>query len=132
MRAPCPVLALMLLAGCTTLSPPPGPDRAAVARAVASAAGQVQRCYRTPRIPREGRQITIVLRVRFGTDGALVGLPELLAERGVTAENQVYAQRMAEAAVLAVIRCAPLRLPPELYQGGWDQFELTFSPRAVA
>ena len=132
MRARCPLMmALTLLAGCAT-APRPGPDRAVLTKAVANAAAQVQRCYRIPRIPPEGRRITIVLRVRLGPDGMLIGLPELLAERGVTPDNQVYARRMAEAAVLAVIRCTPLRLPPELYQDGWKDFELTFSPRAVA
>ena len=62
----------------------------------------------------------------------MIGLPELIAQRGVTPTNQHYATRMTEAATLAVIRCSPLSLPPELYQGGWDDFELTFSPRAVA
>ena len=109
-----------------------GPDRRLVAEAVASAARQVQRCYRTPRVPREGRQITIVLRVRYSVDGMLIGLPEMVAQRGVSPTSQFYASQMTEAATLAVIRCSPLTLPAELHQGGWDDFELTFSPRAVA
>jgi hypothetical protein len=126
------MLTALALAGCMTASETTGPDRRLVAQTVATAAGQVQRCYRTPKIPREGRQITIVLRVRYSADGMLVGLPELVAQRGVSPGNQPYATRMTEAATLAVIRCSPLRLPAELHQGGWDDFELTFSPRAVA
>jgi hypothetical protein len=133
MRGYLCIWAALALAGCaTTPKAPPGPDRRLVAQAVSMAAEQIQRCYRTPRIPREGRQITIVLRVRYSTDGMLVGLPQPIAQRGVSPENQLYATRMTEAATLAVIRCAPLRLPPEYYRGGWDDFELTFSPRAVA
>jgi len=132
MRTIPALLTALALAGCATAPPPSGPDRRLVAEAVAKAAAQVQACYRTPTIPREGRQITIVLRVRYSVDGALVGLPELIAQRGVSPENQPYANRMAEAATLAVLRCSPLHLPPELYQGGWDDIELTFSPRAVA
>jgi len=128
------MLTVLVLAGCATAPRPetPGPDRRLVAKAVSMAAAQIQRCYRTPRIPREGRQITIVLKVSYSIDGMLTGLPELIAQRGVTPENQLYATRMREAATLAVIRCVPLSLPPELHQGGWDMFELTFSPRAVA
>jgi hypothetical protein len=126
------MLAAIMLAGCATAPQPSGPDRRLTAQVVASAAAQVQRCYRTPRIPREGRQITIVLRVRYSVDGMLIGLPQLVAQRGVSPENRVYVMRMAEAATLAVIRCSPVRLPPELHQNGWDDFELTFSPRAVA
>jgi hypothetical protein len=92
----------------------------------------VQRCYRTPRVPGEGKRITVVLRARYGTDGMLIGLPELVEQRGVTPDNQVYAQRMTEAATIAVIRCTPIKLPPDLYQGGWEDLLLTFSPRAVA
>lgn len=131
MRSFSTLLAAIALTGCATPEPK-GPDPRAVAKAVSMAAAQVQRCYRTPRIPREGRQITIVLRVRYSADGMVIGLPELIAQRGVTPTNQPYATRMTEAATLAVIRCSPLSLPPELYQGGWDDFELTFSPRAVA
>lgn len=128
------MLAAIALAGCaTTTEPEPeGPDRRLAAEAIASAARQVQRCYRTPKIPREGRQITIVLRVRYGIDGMLIGLPEAVEQRGVSPANQLYARQMTEAAMLAVIRCTPLSLPPELHQGGWSDFELTFSPRAVA
>lgn len=132
MRSFSTLLAAIALAACATTTERTGPDPRAVARAVSMAAAQVQHCYRTPRIPREGRQITIVLRVRYGTDGMVLGLPEMVAQRGVTPANQPYATRMTEAATLAVIRCSPLSLPPELYQGGWDDFELTFSPRAVA
>jgi hypothetical protein len=125
-------IGLAVLAGCATPSEPPGPDRRLVADAIASAARQVQRCYRTPRIPREGRQITIVLKVRYSGDGMLVGLPELVDQRGVSPTNQFYARQMTEAATLAVIRCSPVSLPPELHAGGWEEIELTFSPRAVA
>jgi len=126
------LISLVILAGCATPSQQQRRPNPELVRVVAMAAAQVQRCYRMPRLPREGRQITIVLRVRYGPDGALIGLPEVKAQRGVTPENATYANRMAEAATLAVIRCSPLSLPPQYHQGGWDDFELTFSPRAVA
>lgn len=128
-------LAALLLAGCaSTPAPPadPGPDRQITAAIVAKVAAQVRRCYRMPRVPREGRDITIVLAVRYAPDGTLSGFPQVAAQRGVTPENQPYAGRMAEAAIRAVLECTPISMPPEQYQGGWDDFELTFSPRARA
>ena len=126
------LLPALLAAGCASAPQPEGPDRRAVARVVAMAADQVKRCYRAPRVAREGRQITTVLRVRYAPDGSLTQLPAIVAQTGVTDANRAYASRMAEAASLAVIQCAPIRLPAEYYRGGWDEFDLTFSPRAVA
>ena len=99
---------------------------------IAQAASRIQRCYSAPRLGHAARQIETVLAVRYAPDGTLVELPELVAQRGVTDENRADAARMADAARLAVIRCAPLALPVEHYQNGWDRFELTFSPKAVA
>jgi len=117
---------------------PPAPsmpvqiDPAAAERALASAAAQVKRCYRSPRIASAGKRIGTKLLVRYSPDGTLVGLPVVLSQSAVTPVNVAYAGAMAEAASLAVIRCAPLRLPAELYEGGWDAFELSFTPAVPA
>jgi hypothetical protein len=99
---------------------------------LSSAAEQVKRCYHSPRIARSGRQIITNLLVRYNPDGTLAGLPMVLSQSGVTPHNQVYAGRMAEAARLAVIQCAPIRLPPDQHAQIWSYFTLTFSPRANA
>jgi len=104
-----------------------------LAEVVASAAAQIRRCYRAPPgVGHLGQQITTVLGVHYAPDGSLVGLPELRGQSGVTPENRVYAEQMAQAASLAVMQCAPIRMPAEYYQGGWDMFELTFSFGAAA
>lgn len=134
------VLALALgIAGCAApevkVAPqavPPGPDRAAVARALGTAAEQVAACYRSPKINRVARQIVTVLKVSYTPEGYLAHSPVLRTQSGLTEENAVYAGRMARAAIEAVERCVPLRLPPELYKGGWEEFDLTFSPRGLA
>ena len=66
------------------------------------------------------------------SDGALIGLPRFVSQQGVTAANESYAERMAEAASLAVVRCSPLRLPAALHRGGWDEFDLIFSHAMLA
>lgn len=125
------------LAACAPVPAPPvavraGPDRAAVLRATQQAAGQVRPCYRAPKVIRAARAIGTTLVVRYAVDGMLIGLPRVVRQSGVTPENAVHAGRMAEAASLAVMRCQPISLPPELYERGWDEFELTFSPGGAA
>jgi hypothetical protein len=43
----------------------------------------------------------------------VAGIPSILSQRGITPANQAYAAKMAEAAGLAVMRCAPLKLAPD-------------------
>ncbi len=123
-----------LLAGCVHRQAAIAPRRPdpEVVRVVAMAADQVRRCYRGPRVGRAASGIVTVLSVAYAPDGTLAELPSLARQRGVTSDTVVAARQLAEAAALAVVRCVPLRLPAERYRGGWDSFELTFSPKAVA
>jgi hypothetical protein len=123
-------LLLTAAAGCATRAPA-GADPARVAAVIGEAARQVQRCYRTPAVVRGGRQIVTRLRVRYRDDGTLAAAPELLGQSGVTPFNQAAAPVMAAAAMRAVARCAPLRLPAELHAPGWSEFDLTFGPGAM-
>ena len=128
-----PVLFLSALAGCAPeLRGPLAHHDPLAQQLIALAASRIQRCYRPPRLGHAARQIETVLAVRYAPDGNLAELPALIAQRGVTEENRADAARMAQAARLAVISCSPLALPVEHYQDGWDRFELTFSPKAVA
>lgn len=96
------------------------------------AAAQVRRCYRAPRVSSEGTQIVTRLRVRYGADGQLTQLPVVIAQDGLNPRNRSYAGRMAEAAIGAVMRCAPLRLPEGIAPNRTVAFDLTFSPLAPA
>lgn len=122
-------VALSLLAACAHGV---RPDPVAVREAIALAAARVQSCYRAPAVPFAARQIVTRLRVRYAADGSPVGLPVILSQDSVTPANRFYADEMAQAAVSAVLRCGTMRLPPEVHVGGWDDFDLTFSPRSVA
>jgi hypothetical protein len=97
-----------------------------------SAADQVRRCYRAPRVASSGRQISTRIRVTYRIDGGLAQMPVVVSQSGVTPANQPYAGRMAEAAGMAVLRCSPVTLPPELYEKGWKVVDLTFSHSARA
>lgn len=104
----------------------------AMIRAMELAAQQVRRCYRGPRVTSSGRQIVTRLRIRVNPEGAISGLPAIISQDGVDPTNQAYAARMAAAAIEAVLRCAPLRLPTEAHRGGGLTIDLTFSPSASA
>lgn len=124
------LLAPILLGACAD-APRTAGASPEVARAIAQAADQVRRCYRTPRVPSAARQIITRLAVRYGADGSVQGMPAIVAQTGVTPETRPYASAMAEAARLAVLRCSPVRLPPGLH-AGWGDLYLTFSPRGLA
>ena len=123
---------VLLLCSCATVPPSSASASAEVNRIVAVAAAQVRRCYRAPKVPTTGRRIETRLRVRYTLEGQLATLPAVVVQNGVTPENQAYAGQMAQAASMAVIRCSPITLPPELHSGGWEDFYLTFSPRLLA
>jgi hypothetical protein len=118
--------------GCAALPKAGAPGEQALDAVGHLAARQIKRCYRTPRVASSGKQISTRLRVRYRPDGGLADVPQIVWQRGVTPANQAYAADMAEAAGLAVMRCAPVDLPPELYSKGWSVLDLTFSPGARA
>jgi hypothetical protein len=123
------VAATLGLAACVHAPEPEVRVDPVIANAVlASAAAQVRRCYRSPTTSSASRRIVTRLAVHLNPDGSLATLPMLLGQSGVDADNGAEAPRMAQAASLAVIRCAPLRLPPEQYAQIWRSIELTFSP----
>ncbi len=124
-----PLLSLAV-ASCGHKQVPASISAAAFDEIARDAAAQVKRCYRSPRVPSSGKQIITRLRVQYREDGGLVGLPVVLSQAGVTPANSPYAGKMAEAAGLAVMRCAPVRLPADKHKEGWSTLELIFSPVA--
>jgi hypothetical protein len=120
---------MVVLSGCVqTPEPQVRVDPVVTSQVLASAAAQVRRCYRSPKISSAGRRIVTRLEVRLNADGTLASLPVTLSQTGVPPATQAEASQMAEAASLAVIHCAPLKLPAEHYILIWERFELTFSP----
>lgn len=90
---------------------------------------QVQPCYELGSLGgTDAMQIVTVLHLRFNKDGSVNGMPQVAEQTGVTDSNRRYAKQMSEMSRNAVLRCAPLKLPAELYEGGWDNIEMGFTP----
>ena len=71
--------------------------------------------------------MTVVLRIELQRDGSVIGRPTVVSQTGATAGNADYARAFAETARRAVLRCSPLKLPPEMFEA-WKSFELNFDP----
>ena len=88
---------------------------------------QVKPCYNPPAGGADAGQIATVLDLRMNRDGSVASV-QIGEQSGVNGQNQAYARQMADAARRAVLRCAPFKLPPEMYEGGWDDFGFRFRP----
>lgn len=89
---------------------------------------QVQPCYERKGIVGPGAErINTVLRLRLNPDGSLSSRPTVSEQTGVDGSNQRYAKRAAEVAIAAVMECTPLKLPANLYEGGWEDIEPSFA-----
>lgn len=92
---------------------------------------QVQPCYELGALGgTPAMSIVTVLQLRFNKDGS-VASAQVVEQTGVDGSNSRYKQQMAEVSRAAVLRCSPLRLPSELYAGGWENIEMGFIPRQM-
>jgi len=105
-----------------------GDPRASAALAAAILA-QVRPCW-TPPIGGNGAKVTALLDVTLNRDGSVAGRPKVAGQTGATGASAGYARAFAEAAVRAVLRCAPLKLPADQYDQ-WKAVEINFDPATL-
>ena len=91
---------------------------------------QITPCWNPPSVDDRAGQLSVVMRIRLEKSGALSGAPVVVAVKGQTETNAAYAKSLAGSVRRAVISCAPLRLPSELYDA-WADVELVFDPRDI-
>lgn len=91
---------------------------------------QIAPCWNPPIGGADVAEMTVVLRIRLNRDGSVASPPEFVSQTGASAGNQAYARAFVESARRAVLRCAPLQLPDELFVH-WREFELNFDPRLM-
>lgn len=111
------------------------PARAAIdPRAAATLAqairAQVAPCWNPPVGGRDVRRMTVIVTVQYGRDGRVIGMPQAGTPSGSSAANADYARAFAETARRAVLRCQPLKLPPDLYEL-WASVEINFDPEEM-
>lgn len=87
---------------------------------------QLNGCWRPPGTGGGSEVPVVELHWELNADGTLAGEPRVTSAPSTTA-GQVY----AEAALRAVRMCAPFRLPPDKYEGGWKYIDWTFDPREM-
>ncbi len=102
-------------------------DPRAAATLAQAIRAQVAPCWNVPIGGRDVRKMTVLIRADFARDGSVIGVPRVVSQTGATAGNGDYARAFAETAKRAVLRCAPLKLPPKLYDL-WKSAEINFDP----
>lgn len=92
---------------------------------------QITPCWNPPQAEEGSGHVTVLMRIRLGRDGQVSGSPTVARISGQTVANGAYANALAGSVRRAVLRCAPLRLPAELYDA-WADVELNFDPRDIS
>ncbi len=98
---------------------------------VALIASQVKPCYTVPSGGTDAMSIVSRVRLRLKRDGSIAVAPEVVGNLGVTPANQPYVRQMNEAASRALQRCAPYKLPADLYESGWEDLIFRFTPNQM-
>ena len=74
--------------------------------------------------------VEIVLHIQLDRGGNVIGSPSVVRIAGQNGRNGAYANTLAGSVRRAVLRCAPIKLPSELYEA-WSNVELNFDPRDI-
>jgi hypothetical protein len=88
---------------------------------------QVKPNYNPPSGGADSASIVTTLNITMARDGSVSSV-EVVGHRGVNSANSAYVKQADDAAIRAVRRSSPLKLPPDLYDGGWENITLNFSP----
>lgn len=102
-------------------------DPRATATLIQAIRAQVAPCWNPPIGGADVKKMTVLLHIEVNRDGSIVGRPSVVSQTGVTGANGDYARAFAETARRAVLRCAPLKLPADLYDL-WKAVEINFDP----
>lgn len=91
---------------------------------------QITPCWNPPAMSENPGIVTVTLRIKLKPSGQVDGTPGVRAVSGGTSNNQAYVTAFIGSVRRAVLRCAPLQLPADLYDA-WSDVELNFDPRDV-
>lgn len=91
---------------------------------------QVERCWNFPAGAANPEDLVVTVKISLNPDGTLSDAPRVAERDRARVITDQYFRVAAEAAVRAVRRCEPYRLPVEKYSN-WRQIELRFDPREL-
>lgn len=74
-------------------------------------------------------QLRTSVAVTLNKDGSLKDEPAIRGTTGQTPSNQGQVRLHQEQAIRAIKLAAPFRLPPDLYNGGWESLIISFDKR---
>jgi len=96
---------------------------------IAALKARLYKCWNPPVAVREAGALVVEVRITLLPDGSLSGEPQIV---GVAMASDPLAQVAAEAAVRAVVQCAPFGdiLRPETY-ALWNTIDFVFDPREM-
>ena len=96
---------------------------------IAALKARLYRCWNPPVAVREAGALVVEVRITLLPDGSLSGQPQIV---GVAMASDPLSQVAAEAAIRAVVQCAPFGdiLRPENY-ALWNQIDFIFDPREM-
>ena len=91
---------------------------------------KLYRCWNPPVAVREATTLVVAVQITLLPDGSLSGEPQIV---GIARASDPLAQVAAEAAIRAVVQCAPFGdiLKPENY-ALWNQIDFVFRPASDA
>ncbi len=85
---------------------------------------QVKPCWNPPIAGPGTAKTTVLLHAEFNPDGSAAARPVVVGHTGPVS------RAFDDSAVRAVLRCAPLKLPAQLYPQ-WKSFEINFDPETM-
>lgn len=91
---------------------------------------QITPCWNPPSMAENPGLVTVTLRIQLEPTGEVGAAPSVSGVTGAAAHNQAYVTALVGSVRRAVLRCAPLKLPADLYDA-WSDVELNFDPRDV-
>lgn len=103
---------------------PAAPDPRAMASLAQAIRAQVAPCWNPPIAGNGANRMTVILRADFNPDGTPNGNPR------VTGGSGQPSQPFKDSAIRAVLRCAPLKLPTQMYPL-WKSVEINFDPETM-
>jgi hypothetical protein len=114
------------------LLPTAGPGTASTADVVSLLRSQIEACWSAPVTAARPTQFVIDVEISLNPDGSIAQPPRVVGDSAAAAPHDPAIRAVADALRNAIYRCAPFRLPADLYAQWHDINPLHFDHSAAA